>query len=144
MRATSLAGCLMLAVLTGCGDSGSAPSPTPSGSRTETFAGTATTGPGGSSCDSSGHPFTSGQGSLAVTLVSSSATGVKFQVCPPADPDDAACTAPAFQRLDVGQTFRAMLRGGRDQVLTVYPLDCGAPGGSATTVAYTVAVEHPS
>ena len=82
---------------------------------------------------------------MAITLVQSSDTAVAVQVCHPTATNHATeCTVPPFQRIDVGRTLRAMLRGGRDQVLTVYPSGCGAPGAVATTIDYTVSVEHPN
>jgi hypothetical protein len=132
--------------LSGCGDSGSAPSPTPSGSRTETFSGSAQIGAGGMTCSSNaGHPFTSGQGDLVITLVQSTDTAVAVQVCHPTATNHATeCTVPPFHRLGVGLTVRATLKGGRSQVLTVYPQLCGAPGAVPTSIDYTVSVEHPN
>ena len=143
MAGKRLVGYLMCVGLTGCGDSGSAPTPTPSGSRTETFSGSAQLG-AGLTCSSAGHPFTSGQGDLVITLVQSTDTAVAIQVCHPTSTDHTDCTVPPFHRLGVGLTARATLKGGRSQVLTVYPQLCGAPGAVPTSIDYTVSLEHPN
>jgi hypothetical protein len=115
----------------------------PAGSRTESFSGTGQLdGSGG--CSSAGHRFTTGQGNLAITLVTSTGPTVAVQVChPTAMNHDSECTVPPFQRIDVGQTLSATVKGGRDQVLSVYPPGCGTPGTPAT-IDYTVSVEHPN
>jgi hypothetical protein len=139
------AAAFVLMALCGCG--GGSGSPTgATGPQTETFTGTATLTPSGV-CSNTGHPFNSGEGNLAITLVQSSGNvPVAVQVChPTATNHDAQCTVPPFARVELGMTLRAALKGGRAQVLTIYPAGCGAPGAdTAATVAYTVTVEHPS
>jgi hypothetical protein len=135
-----------LLLLWGCG--GSSPSPagpgTPPGTQTESFSGTASVSAAGA-CRSTGHAFRSGEGNLAITLVRSTDNlPVAVQVCHPTAVNHATeCTVPPFQRIELGMTLRPTLRGGRDQVLTVHPRSCDAPGPAAT-VDYTVSLEHPN
>jgi hypothetical protein len=70
---------------------------------------------------------------------------VAVQVChPTAVNHDTECTVPPFHRIDVGRTLGGTIKGGRDQVLSVYPRDCRIPGAAAITIDYTVSVEHPA
>jgi hypothetical protein len=97
-------------------------------------------------CSNAGHAFDTGEGSLSITLVQSSGNEqVAVQVCHPTATDHATqCTVPPFHRIAVGMTLRATVKGGRAQVLTVYPGACGVGGTPmAASVMYTVRLEHP-
>jgi hypothetical protein len=138
---------LVVAVLPGCGRSGSSTPTTPNGNPTETFMGTSSvSATGGCSSTNMGHAFNSGEGTIVITLVQSTDNAtVATQVChPTATAHDSQCTVPPFSRIGVGQSTQAVLKGGRAQVLTVYPGTCGQAGTfPATTISYTVTVQHP-
>jgi hypothetical protein len=69
---------------------------------------------------------------------------VSVQVCHPTAQNHALeCTVPPFARLSVGESLTATLRGGRAQVVTIFPDGCGAPGAAAATITYTVTVTFP-
>jgi hypothetical protein len=144
---TMLSSLLILALPACGGGAGTSPTPTPTGPQTEAFMGSASvSASGGCSSSTMGHPFQSGEGEVVVTLVQSAGDGgVAVQVCHPTATNHAVeCTIPPFARIAVGQTARGALKGGRSQVLTVYPSTCGAPGPpAAATVTYSVNVEHP-
>jgi hypothetical protein len=135
----------VLMALGGCGG-GSGSTPTgPTGPQTETFSGSAQLSATGG-CSNVGHPFNSGEGTVAITLVESSGSvPVAVQVChPTATAHDSQCTVPPFARVAVGMSVRVPLKGGRAQVLTIYPEACGRTGTpTATSITYTVTVEHP-
>jgi hypothetical protein len=138
---------LALLGLAGCGGGGSStPTTMPSGPALETFSGTASVSATGGCSNTTEHSFQSGEGTIAVTLTQSTGNaGVAVQVChPSATAHDAQCTVPPFARIGVGEATRAPLKGGRSQVLTIYPVTCGQAGTHpAATVSYTVTVEHP-
>ena len=134
---------LSLIALGGCGGSDSPPTTQPPGPRTSTLTGSASTnGTGG--CSSSGHTLATGAGSLTLTVSQASNARVKVQVCHVAQTDHTQCTVPPFASLAVGESLTATLKGGRDQVVTIYPEACGGPGNPpAATVTYTVSATYP-
>jgi hypothetical protein len=136
---------VIVLALPACGGGGSSPMTPSAGSQTETFSGTSsTTATGG--CSNVGHAFNSGEGTIVITLIQSSDNAsVATQVChPTATAHDAQCTVPPFSRIGVGQSTQAVLKGGRAQVLSVYPATCGQGGTApAATITYTVTVQHP-
>lgn len=137
---------LIALVAAGCGGSNDAATPTqPTGSIIETFTGT-TQMTTATSCSNSGHPFSSGDGDIVVTIAQASNGGpLAVQVCHPTAVNHAAeCTVPPFARIATGATHRATLKGGRSQVLVIYPPGCGSPDGTPTgVISYTVMLEHP-
>jgi hypothetical protein len=130
----------------GCGGSNGTETPTqPTGSVIETFTGT-TQMTTATSCSNSGHPFSTGDGEIVITIAQASDGGpLAVQVCHPTAVNHAnECTVPPFARVAVGGTHRATLRGGRSQVLVLYPASCGAPNAAPTGVInYTAMLEHP-
>lgn len=135
---------LAAAAITGCG--GAAPtSPAPTGPMVETFSGMAQIDAAGG-CSGSGHAFSTGEGEVSVTLVQTSGNvPVAVQICHPTALNHALeCTIPPFAQLVVGASLRATVRGGRSQVLTIFPSGCGQPGNpKAATVSYMGLLEHP-
>jgi hypothetical protein len=139
------AAALAAAALAGCGAGGSSSPPlAPSGTRSETFAGSTEIASGGT-CRNGGHPFETGDGTVEITLVQSAGSvALNVQLCHPSATDHRECSIPPFARVDVGMTLRAAVRGGRSQVLTVYPSGCGTGSPAATgPISYTVSVVHP-
>jgi hypothetical protein len=122
--------------------------PTPSGgTQTRTITGTTSLTQVGNSivCTSDGHSFEAGEGTIAVTLVATSAP-VAAQVChPTAVNHDTECTIPPFAPIGVGETLTANLRGGRQQVLKFVPAACGQPGipPPAPPITYTATLVYP-
>ncbi len=136
---------LLIGLIAGCGGSGGGGTPTaPPGPQTATLTGTASTnGTGG--CSASGHPLATGTGSITLTVTQASAARIKVQVCSPTAVNHATeCTVAPFASLAVGESVTATLKGGRNQVVTVYPEACGSPGSPpASTVTYTVTAAYP-
>ena len=116
----------------------------PTGPQTTTLSGTASTN-GSGGCSASGHPLVTGTGSITLTVTQASAARIKVQVCSPAAVNHAAeCTVAPFASLAVGESVTAALKGGRDQVVTVFPDACGSPGSPpASTVTYAVTATYP-
>ena len=137
------AGALGLAAA--CGGGGGATPPTAPGTpQSSTLSGTASiNGTGG--CSSSGHPLSTGAGTITVTVTQANAARVKIQVCAPGAVNHAAeCTVAPFASLAVGESVSATLKGGRSQVVTVFPEGCGSAGNpAATTITYTVTATYP-
>ena len=138
---------MLAALAAACGGGNSSPATPagPTGPVTESFTGT-TQMTTATTCSNAGHPFSSGDGEISVTVTQAADGGpLSIQVCHPTARDHAAeCTVPPFARVAVGGSVRATLKGGRSQVLAVYPARCGAPDSAPTgTIAYTVTVEHP-
>lgn len=79
-------------------------------------------------------------------MTQASAPRVKVQVChPTAVNHNTDCTVPPFATIAPGQPAVATLKGGRVQVVTVFPEACGAPGTpEPATVTYTIAVTYPA
>jgi hypothetical protein len=129
----------LLCALAGCGG-GSEPA-APTGPRTETFTGTTQIVSG--VCTGTTHAFDTGEGSLTVTLVQSTGNvPLSAQVCHPTAVNHAQeCTIPPFATVEVGASVSAALKGGRAQVLVMYPLGCA--GQSTPPISYTVTVVHP-
>lgn len=99
---------------------------------------------GGCSALTPAHTFSAGEGSLTVTLAQAAVSPMQLQVCAPSELDHRNCTVPPFVLLPVGQSVTAPVKGGRSQVVTLYPAGCGAPGSPATDpITYTVTVVHP-
>ncbi len=118
---------------------------TPSGPQTTSFTGTASiNGTGG--CGGNAHTLSTGAGEITVSVTQASAPRVKVQVChPTAANHNTDCTVPPFATISPGQPVVATLKGGRVQVVTIFPEACGAPGTpEATTVTYTIAVTYPA
>jgi hypothetical protein len=79
-----------------------------------------------------------------VALTQASAARVAVQVCHPTAQNHALeCTVPPFRALAVGESLTATLRGGRAQVVTIYPDGCGSPSSSPASVTYTITVTFP-
>jgi len=140
------AAAVTLVCLAACGGGGSSSPTPPAGNQTETFTGSSSvSATGGCSAPGQRHVFASGQGTVVVTLVQSGDNAaVSIQVCPQNKVNDAQCSIPPFARIGVGQSARATLIGGPNQEVNVYPATCGQVGTfPASTVTYTVTVEHP-
>lgn len=137
---------LLALTAAGCGGSNGTETPSqPTGSVIETFTGT-TQMTTATSCSNAGHPFSSGDGEIVITIAQASSGGpLAVQVCHPTAVNHAnECTVPPFVRVATGGTHRATLKGGRSQVLVIYPPGCGAPDAAPTGIInYTVMVEHP-
>jgi hypothetical protein len=140
-----------LVALVSCGGGGPTAASGPSGgagsggSRTSTFSGTTRISDLGT-CSGERHTFDAGEGTVAVTLVQSSAGPLKAEVCPTASTNHALdCAIPPFAVVAPGQTLSAPLKGGRSQFLTIFPEGCGAPGTPAPTppITYSVTVVFP-
>lgn len=129
-----------------CGGGSSPTTPsTPAGPQTTAFSGTATTnGTGG--CGGNSHTLATGTGQITVGVTQASAPRIKVQVChPTAANHNTDCTVPPFATIAPGQPVAATLKGGRDQVVTVFPEACGAAGNPpASTVTYTISVTYPA
>jgi len=91
------------------------------------------------------HHVSSGNGNLTVTLTQAGASRMTVQVCHPTAVNHALeCTIPPFATLAVGQSTSAAIKGGREQVVTIFPEGCGAPNTPLSDpISYTVSVEHP-
>lgn len=139
----SIAYSVGLLVLAGCGGNGNPPTTPPPVPQTSTLTGTASTSDAGG-CSSPGHTLATGTGSISLTVTQASAARIKLQVCHVAQTDHTQCTVPPFASLAVGESLTATLKGGRDQVVTIYPDACGSPGNPpASTVTYTVSATYP-
>jgi microcystin-dependent protein len=136
---------VLLSLSPACGGGGGGPTtPTaPAGPQSSTLSGNASTnGTGG--CSSGGHALSTGNGTITVTVSQASAPRIKLQICHPTAVNHATeCTVPPFASLAVGEAASATLKGGRSQVVTVYPEACGSAGGSASSVTYTIIVTYP-
>lgn len=151
IRRTGAAGIAAVGLITlaACGGGGpttaSGPGGGTKGSRTSTFSGTTRISDLGT-CSGERHTFDAGEGTLAVTLVQSSAGPLKTEVCPTASTNHALdCAIPPFAVVAPGQTLSATLRGGRSQFLTIFPESCGSPGTPAPTppITYSVTIVYP-
>ena len=134
-------------LLAACGGSGggnpTGPS-TPSGPQSSTLSGSASTnGTGG--CSPGSHTLRTGAGTITLNVTQASAARVKLQVCHPSAVNHATeCTLPPFASVGVGEAVSATLKGGRDQVVAVFPDGCGSPGNPpASSITYTVSVTYP-
>jgi hypothetical protein len=104
-----------------CGGGTASPSPTPAVTETANYTGTTrSTGP--TTCTGDSHSFTAVEGSISITLVSTSTNeNLTAQICPPASQ---TCTLTRRQ-ISIGQTIEAPRQGGASQVLSLLPLNCG-------------------
>jgi hypothetical protein len=86
------------------------------------------------------HAFTAADGSISITLVSTSTNeDLTAQICPPASPD---CTRTR-QRINIGQTIDAPRQGGSAQVFSLLPLNCGtAAPASPNPINYSARVTY--
>jgi hypothetical protein len=143
----TLSGLFVLVGAMGCGGGGSKPpsSSSATGPETETFMGTARITESGG-CSGERHAFDTGEGVVVIALVQSTGSAaMAAQLCDPvADNHEVDCTIPPFARIGVGQTASATIKGGRSQILTLFPASCGMPVAEPTApIAYTVSVVHP-
>lgn len=136
-----------LSFLVACGGSGggtpTGPS-TPSGPQSSTLSGSASTN-GSGGCSPGSHTLQTGAGTITINVTQASAPRVKLQVCHPAAVNHATeCTLPPFASVAVGEAVSATLKGGRDQVVAVFPDGCGSPGTPpASSITYSVSVAYP-
>jgi hypothetical protein len=141
----AVAACISAAAACGGGaSSGAQPTaPTSSGPQTSTFSGTASTSATGG-CSSPGHAISAGDGTISVSLLSTSPSSVKLQVCAPTAVNHALeCTIPPFVVLSGAAPATASLRGGRAQTVTIFPVSCDANPPTAATITYTISVTYP-
>jgi hypothetical protein len=91
------------------------------------------------------HPIAAGEGTVTVTLIQASESPMKLQICHPTAVNHALeCTVPPFAPIAVGQSVSATLRGGRAQIVTLYPAECGGPTAPpGPLVSYTMTVVYP-
>ncbi|HEY5906577.1 MAG TPA: hypothetical protein VIZ31_00960, partial [Vicinamibacteria bacterium] len=111
-----------------------------------TFMGTTQTGAnGGCIGNAVSHQIAAGEGTVTVTLVQASESPMKLQICHPSAVNHALeCTVPPFVPIAVGQSVSATLRGGRAQIVTVFPAECGGPTAPpGPVVSYTITVVYP-
>jgi hypothetical protein len=138
---------LAVLVVAGCGGGGgggNTPTGPPPGPQTNSFSGTAsTTGTG--SCTPGAHTVATGAGAITIAVAQASAPSVKLQVCHTGVVNHATeCTVPPFVTVAVGGNITATLKGGTNQVVTVFPEGCGSAGNPpASTVTYTISVTYP-
>ncbi len=79
-----------------------------------------------------------------MTLTQAGAARMQVQVCASSETDHRNCTVPPFALVPVGQSVTATVKGGRTQIVTLYPEGCGGPNSPPTDpIAYTVTVVHP-
>jgi hypothetical protein len=138
---------LTLGACAACGSKAEGPTqPVPStssGPQTSTFTGTASTSAAGG-CSSPGHAISAGEGTISVSLLSSTPSSVKLQVCAPTAVNHALeCTIPPFVVLSGAAPATATLRGGRAQTVTIFPVSCDANPPAAATITYTISVTYP-
>jgi hypothetical protein len=119
MKRVLLAGALLSAT---CGGGyGSSPSPTPVVTETANYTGT-TRSTSATTCTGDTHSFNAVDGSISITLISTSTNeNLTAQICPPASQ---TCTLTRRQ-INIGQTIEAPRQGGAAQVLSLLPLNCG-------------------
>ena len=136
MKQLALAAALLSAT---CGG-GSGPSPTPSPvAGTANYTGT-TRSTSATTCTGDTHSFNAVDGSISITLVSTSTNeNLTAQICPPASQ---TCTLTRRQ-INIGQTIDAPRQGGASQVLSLLPLNCGtgAPP-SPNPITYSARVTY--
>jgi hypothetical protein len=120
MKRLALAAALLSATCGGGGGGGPTPSPTPV-TETANYTGTTrSTSP--TTCTGDSHTFNAVDGSISITLVSTSTNeNLTAQICPPASQ---TCTLTRRQ-INIGQTIEAPRQGGASQVLSLLPLNCG-------------------
>ena len=137
MKRLALAAALLSAT---CGG-GSSPSPSPTPVVTETANYTGTTrSTSATTCTGDSHSFNAVDGSISITLVSTSTNeNLTAQICPPASQ---TCTLTR-RPINIGQTIEAPRQGGTSQVLSLLPLNCGtgAPP-SPDPITYTARVTY--
>jgi hypothetical protein len=132
----------MLATACG-GSSPSAPGPS-GGPTTTTFSGTARSS-GPNSCGGDTLDLNAGDGEASVTLVQSTpSTPLLVQLCSPTATNHVNDCTINRATIQVGQTLRGRVIGGRTQVLALNPADCGnGQPPQFTSIAYTVSVVYP-
>ena len=136
----------LAALCASCDDDGSStmgPSG-PSGTETVTFTG-ATRAIDATSCTGDVHQFTAGNGTIRVTLVSTSpAQSLTVEICEPGILNKPEGCTIGRTPITVGQTLEAPRRGAAQQALSLLPLSCGGGGTPSTdTIAYTATVTFP-
>ena len=127
---------LSCSLLLSCGDD------SPSGSTTDaqTFTGT-TRATGPTSCTGDSHIFLAGEGTVTVTVLSSTDNvNLALQVCA-GGIDNNNCTINPT-RVFIGQVVSGARKGGSSQTLVLQPVNCGPGGGPPppNPITYTVNV----
>ena len=88
--------------------------------------------------------ISAGAGMVTVTLTQAGAPRLALQVCATTEANHTNCTVPPFASLALGQSVSAVLKGGRTQLVTLYPENCGGPNSPpGDPISYTVVVVYP-
>ena len=99
---------------------------------------------GGCSSLTPSNEFSAGAGTITLMLVQASAPRLMVQVCAVGEANHTQCTVPPFSILAPGQGLSATVKGGRTQIVTLYPEGCGGPDSLPTPpITYTISVVHP-
>jgi hypothetical protein len=129
---------------TACGGSSPAAPGTSTGPVTTTFNGTARSS-GPNSCGGDALTLDAGSGEVSVTLVQASpSTPLLVQMCAPTATNHMNDCSINRTTIQVGQTLRGTVVGGRSQILALNPGDCGnGQPAQFPSIAYTVSVVYP-
>lgn len=139
-----LAVLLPLVHLAACGGGPAAPA-TDGEPVTRTFTGsTRVAENGGCASLTPSNAFNTGEGTLTLRLEEASAPRLMVQVCAVGEANHTQCTVPPFAILATGHGLSATVRGGRTQIVTVYPEGCGGRDSLPTPpITYTISIVHP-